>query len=406
MNETPRKYTFAEKIKSLGPGFLIVGGFIGPGTITSATKAGAGFGYTLLWTVIFSVIAVISFQEMSARMGVATRKDFGQNIVEAFSGKPLLRWTITVIIIGAGVVGTIAYCSGDLTGTALGLSALTGLPISTIAVAWGIVVLLITYCTKNVMKFLEKLIGICVAVMSALFVLTVIVAKPDLGELFSGVIPKIPTGAAMTCLSLVGTTVIPQFAFIHSASARDEWTVEEMPLAKFSTIASMIVGGIITGAVMITSATVMQGMTVENAIDMSVQLEPLLGSLAKPVLCIGMTAAGVSSSVLCPTLSCIVAASVLGWKQDKSDKRFLALGIATIVIGIAVILTGINPIAIIMTAQAFNAIFLPISVILLLYLCNRKIMGQFKNSVLANVVGIFVAVVALVLGGNSLLSMF
>jgi len=110
--------------------------------------------------------------------------------------------------------------------------------------------------------------------------------------------------------------------------------------------------------------------------------------------------------VLCPTLSCIVAASGLGWKQDKSDKRFLALGIATIIIGIAVILTGINPIVIIMTAQAFNAIFLPISVILLLYLCNRKTMGQFKNTKLANVVGIFVAAVALVLGMNSLLSMF
>lgn len=403
---SPKKYTFMEKLKSLGPGFLIVGGFIGPGTVTSATRAGASYGYALLWTVIFSVIAVISFQEMSARLGVVTRKDFGQNIVDAFKDRPVLRWLITIIVIGAGVVGTMAYMSGDLTGTALGLSALTGIPISTIAVTWGFVIIFITYFTKNVMKFLEKLISICVALMSLLFVLTVIVSKPDIGAILAGVVPTVPAGGIMTCMALIGTTVIPQFAFIHSASARDEWTIEELPLTRFSTVASMIVGGIITGAVMITAATVMLGMPVNNAVDMSVQLEPLLGSLAKPVLCIGLTAAGISSSVLCPTMSSIIAASMLGWGEDKFDRRYLIIGIATLIIGIAVILTGINPISIIMAAQIFNAIFLPVSVILLLLLCNRNVMGEHKNSMLANIVGICVAGVALVLGMSSLMSLF
>ena len=67
--ETKKTYTFKEKCKALGPGILVVGSFIGPGTITSATKAGATYGYSLLWTVIFSVIAVVVMQEMAARSG-------------------------------------------------------------------------------------------------------------------------------------------------------------------------------------------------------------------------------------------------------------------------------------------------------------------------------------------------
>lgn len=64
--EVKRTFTLKEKLAALGPGFLIVGSFIGPGTVTSSTKAGAGYGYELLWCIIFSVIAVIVMQGMAS----------------------------------------------------------------------------------------------------------------------------------------------------------------------------------------------------------------------------------------------------------------------------------------------------------------------------------------------------
>ena len=73
-SEIKRTFTLKEKLAALGPGFLIVGSFIGPGTVTSSTKAGAGYGYELLWCIIFSVIAVIVMQGMAARLGVVTQK--------------------------------------------------------------------------------------------------------------------------------------------------------------------------------------------------------------------------------------------------------------------------------------------------------------------------------------------
>ncbi|MGB5357196.1 MAG: divalent metal cation transporter, partial [Eudoraea sp.] len=51
--------------KNFGPGVLIAAAFIGPGTITACTIAGVNFQFTLLWTVLLSIIATIVLQEMS-----------------------------------------------------------------------------------------------------------------------------------------------------------------------------------------------------------------------------------------------------------------------------------------------------------------------------------------------------
>lgn len=78
MKDQKKTFTLKEKIAAMGPGFLIVGSFIGPGTVTSSTRAGAANGLTLFWCVLFSVIAVIVVQGMSARIGssVHSRRRF------------------------------------------------------------------------------------------------------------------------------------------------------------------------------------------------------------------------------------------------------------------------------------------------------------------------------------------
>ena len=82
METQKRKYTLAEKLKAIGPGAMVTASFIGPGTVTTATRAGAEFGYALLWTVIFSIIATIILQEMSARIGIITKGGLGEAILE------------------------------------------------------------------------------------------------------------------------------------------------------------------------------------------------------------------------------------------------------------------------------------------------------------------------------------
>lgn len=214
-----KKYTLKEKFKALGPGMLVVGSFIGPGTVTSATRSGANYGYKLLWCVVFSVIAVILMQGMAARLGIVTQTGLSENIVKDLKDKPLLKKLMITLVALAITLGGIAYMSGDLTGTAIGLSALSGIPSRVIAPIWGICILFISN-HKNAIKWLEKLLTVCVSVMAIIFVVTMFVVKPNIYDLAKGLVPIIPDGAIMTCVALIGTTVVPYNLFIHATSAR------------------------------------------------------------------------------------------------------------------------------------------------------------------------------------------
>ncbi|WP_277302183.1 Nramp family divalent metal transporter [Veillonella caviae] len=403
-----KEYTFKEKLKALGPGFLIVGSFIGPGTVTSSTRAGAEYGYTLLWCIIFSVIAVIVTQGMAARLGVVTQKGLAENLMLDFANQPIIR-NILVILVGIAItIGGFAYMGGDLTGTALGVSALTGIPVHTIAAIWGVCIIFLISGKGEAVKQLEKLLGACVLIMAIVFLITMIIVKPDLSIVFAGAIPIIPEGSLMTCLSLIGTTVVPYNMFLHAASAQRTWkTTAELPLVSFGTKIPMLIGGVVTAAILITSATVMLGMPVRNALDMAVQLEPTLGSFATPFMAVGLIAAGISSAVCTPLGVSYVLAGLFGWKTERSDKRFFYTNIAVLVTGITIAAIGFNPIALIMAAQAVNGIVLPVVVGVVVYLTSKySIMGEFKNSTIQTILGVLIFLISLYLGLSSVISLF
>ncbi|WP_337938101.1 Nramp family divalent metal transporter [Acidaminococcus timonensis] len=405
-----KQFTLREKLGALGPGFLIVGSFIGPGTVTSSTKAGADYGFQLFWCIIFSVIAVIVMQGMAARLGIVTQMGLAENLVKDFEDRPVLRNLLCGLVAVAITIGGFAYMSGDLTGTAIGISALTGISTRIIAPVWGLCILLLLSFAGDALKYLEKLLGACVIIMAVVFLVTMFVVKPDLSSLLAGCVPNIPKGGLMTCLSLIGTTVVPynMNMFLHAASAKRTWhSTDELPLCRFGTNVPMIIGGIVTGAIMVTAATVMLGMPVRNAMDMSVQLEPTLGVYAKPFMAIGLVAAGVSSAVCTPMGVSYVLAGLFGWQTNRSDKRYTITNFLVLITGIIIAGVGFNPIALIMTAQGVNGIVLPVVVGVTIYLtARRKVMGEFANSTLENVLGAAIFIISLILGISSVVSLF
>lgn len=403
-----KQFTLKEKLGALGPGFLIVGSFIGPGTVTSSTKAGADYGFQMFWCIIFSVIAVIVMQGMAARLGIVTQMGLAENLVKDFEDRPVLRNLLCGLVAVAITIGGFAYMSGDLTGTAIGISALTGISTRIIAPVWGLCILLLLSFAGDALKYLEKLLGACVIIMAVVFLVTMFVVKPDLSSLLAGCVPNIPKGGLMTCLSLIGTTVVPYNMFLHAASAKRTWhSTDEFPLCRFGTNVPMIIGGIVTGAIMVTAATVMLGMPVRNAMDMSVQLEPTLGVYAKPFMAIGLVAAGVSSAVCTPMGVSYVLAGLFGWQTNRSDKRYTITNFLVLITGIIIAGVGFNPIALIMTAQGVNGIVLPVVVGVTIYLtARRKVMGEFANSTLENVLGAAIFIISLILGISSVVSLF
>ena len=86
------------RLRSLGPGLLVAAAFIGPGTVTTASVAGASTGYALLWALVFSIFAVIILQEMSARLGIVSREGLGEALRTTFDN-PLIKALAVVLIV-------------------------------------------------------------------------------------------------------------------------------------------------------------------------------------------------------------------------------------------------------------------------------------------------------------------
>lgn len=118
---------------------------------------------------------------------------------------PLLRNILCGLVIIAITIGGLAYMGGDLTGTAMGASALTGVPTRIMAPILGVIVLIVLLFVGDAVKYLEKLLSVCVTLMAIVFLMTMLIVRPDFGELLRGCIPTVPKGGLMTCLSLIGT---------------------------------------------------------------------------------------------------------------------------------------------------------------------------------------------------------
>lgn len=398
------KYTWKDKIKAIGPGAVITASFIGPGTVASCTRAGADFGYALLWTVLFSTIATIVLQEMSARLGIVTQNGLGEAIANTFENSKLKK--ISVWLVGISIVSDCtAYITGDLAGTALGLSTLIEVKTNILAPIIGVVVLGLVY--KGSFKMLERLLTILVALMAIIFVTTMIITKPNLSEIFSGTfIPTIPEGSIFMVIAIIGTTIVPYNFFIHTASAKNTWkNPDELELSKWDIYFSISTGGLITAAILITSAVMMRGVMVKTAADLAIQLEPLLGKYAKYCLSLGIFAAGLSSAIATPLGASYTLAGLFGWKYDNSDNRFKITNIMIVLMGILGSGTGFNPISLILFSQFLNGIILPVVVIYLVYSTSqKKLLGEYRNNKIQSTIGWIVAVISLILGGSSLIS--
>lgn len=398
-------------LRSFGPGILVTAAFIGPGTVTTASRAGAQFGYALLWVVLFSVLAAIVLQEMSARLGLVTRQGLGEALRSTFT-HPVLRTASAALVIGAIAVGNGAYQMGNIAGASIGLEALTGLPHEYGAIATGLAALLMLglggYLT------IERLLIVLVALMSVLFIVTAMVARPDVGEVLLGLLsPRMPAGSTTTVIALLGTTVVPYNLFLHASSVREKWG-RSVPLdralreSRLDTTVAVGIGGIITAAILVTAAAVFEpGREIKSLADMAHQLKPLLGGAANTCVAAGLTAAGLTSAVTAPLAAAYATAGVLGWKDGLKSRRFRAVWAVIVIAGTLLAVLGRKPLEVIMFAQVANGILLPVMAIFLIIVMNRTaLLGEHRNRIASNVVGIAVVLIAAGLGVMKIVKLF
>lgn len=399
--------------KNIGPGTLIAAAFIGPGTVTLCTLAGVNFGLNLLWAMLLSILATIVLQEMAARLGIISQKGLSQVIRNEIK-TPFLRTLITILILSAIVVGNASYEAGNISGGILGLETLFGnhniilgsIKLNAMSLVIGVIAFILLYIGNY--KFLERALITLVIIMSLSFIITAIITKPNILELIKGLfIPKFPEKSLLTIIGLIGTTVVPYNLFLHAALVKERWkSTTDLKHAKKDTIISITLGGLVSMAIIISAAS-LQNTTITNGADLAKSLAPLYGDFSKYFIAIGLFAAGITSAITAPLAAAYVVKECLGWQGGLKTKKFRAVWLFILLLGVLFSSIGIKPIEIIKFAQVANGILLPIIACVLLWIMNKSsVLGMYKNSLLQNILGFTILSVSVFLGLKSILKVF
>ena len=406
---------FLTRIKNVGPGALVAAAFIGPGTVTSCSISGATAGYTLLWAMLLSVISVIIMQSMAARLGIVSGMGLGEALRTKFTSTGA-RVLISILVIAAVFVGNIAYETGNLTGSILGIQAAipaadSGTVKIVLALILGIIAFVLLYSGSY--QRVENFLTALVVLMGVIFLICAFAAKPDWGAVFNGLFGfRVPDGGDwMTVAALMGTTVVPYNIYLHAASASTKWgNVDDkddaLANSRFDSVLSIGLGGIISMAIIVCAAATIHatGGTIASGADMAKALSPLLGSWATVIFGIGLFAAGITSTLTAPLAAAFASSGILGWGEDMKNNRFKIFWIIVLAFGIFATCTlGASPTEIILFAQAANALLLPITGILLLIVSNdEKILKEYKNKTWFNVLVVLVIAVFLFIAARNM----
>lgn len=383
-----------------GPGMMVSAAFIGPGTVTACTLAGANFGFALLWALVFATITTIILQSFAIRIALVTQLGLAEAMLKSVAS-PIIRALAALLLISALVLGNAAYEAGNMSGAALGLEAINGGPL-----AFGIAPIIITIAlfaaamlVFSKPKWIENILILLVMLMSAAFLLTFLLIRPDVGALLQGFVPSIPDGGLMTAIALIGTTIVPYNLFLHAASVRERWDKEQLPEAQLDNTISIGIGGLVSMTILATAAASLfgSGKTIENAVDMAQQLTPLFGSMATVTLGAGLFAAGLTSAITAPLATGYIVQEI--FKSSNSRRPFQIGALIVILSGTSAALLGYRPVELIFVAQIANGLLLPIIAIFLLRLANnKKLLGQYANGLKANILGAAILLITTALG--------
>jgi Mn2+/Fe2+ NRAMP family transporter len=395
------RYRVLAFLAVLGPGFITANVDNDPGGILTYSQAGAKFGYSLLWTLIPTTIALIVVQEMAARMGVATGKGLSDLIREEFG----LRMTFfTMMVLALADLGNIiAEFAGIASGMGVfGVSKYIAVPIGA-ALVWIVIV-------KGSYKPVERTL-ILFSLIYFTYPISAFLAHPDWKTaLWKTLVPEFRREPEYITLivGLIGTTITPWMQFYLQASIVEKGvTRKEYRLARWDVVLGCVVTDVIAFFIVVACAATLfrsgHGQ-INDAAEAAVALEPFAGRFATLLFGVGLVNASLLSAAILPLATAYNVCEGLGFESGV-DRRFgdapifYTLYTLLILMGAGCVLIPRLPLLkMILLSQVANGILIPFVLIFMLLLVNRKnLMGTMRNRVAANVIAASTSVVMIVL---------
>ncbi len=371
----------------IGPGIITANVDNDAGGITTYSVAGAQYGYSLLWMLMLTTVALIIVQEMSARLGVVT----GQGLSSLIREQMGVRWT--AVIIGILLFANLANTVSEFAGVAasmeiFGISKYISVPL----VALGVWLLIV----KGSYKPVERVFLVASAIYLA-YVASGFMANPPWGEVLRATVTptfSFDPGYVALFITVIGTTIAPWMQFYQQSSIADKGLkAEELGYERVDTIVGSLLTDIVGAFIMIACAATLfvHSQPINTAADAAIALRPLAGPYAATLFALGLLNASVFSAAILPLSTAYAACEAFGWESAVSrswDEAPIFFGIYTafIVLGAGIILLPIpSLIQAMLASQTLNGVLLPIILIVMLKLINdKRLMGNYVNGRILN----------------------
>lgn len=367
----------------MGPGIITANVDNDATGIATYSVAGAHFGYSLLWVLIPTTIALTVIQEMIGRMGVITGKGLSDLIRENYGIRST--FFVMVVLLFANLGTTVGNFSGWAASMEiLGLSKYLMVPLGALSI-WILV-------TRGGYRIFEKiLLTACLLYFG--YVISGFMAKPDWTEVFKGTFfPEVRWDFEYIFLSIaiIGTTITPWMQFYLQGSIADKGIrKEDYNLSRLDVIIGCSMTDLIAFFIIVTCAVTLfdNRIRINEASEAALALKPLAGPYASFLFAICLANGSLLGAIIVPLSAAYCICEAMGWERGinktfKEAPQFMWIYTLLIVIPAFLVLIPDVPLVILMVLASFlNGILLPIVLVYAISLVNNKnIMGDYINS--------------------------
>ena len=389
----------------LGPGFITANVDNDSGGILTYSQAGAQYGYTLLWTIIPITIALIVVQEMCARMGVVTGKGLSDLIREEFGLRLTFVLMVLLVVVNyTNVVTEFIGIAGSL--HLFHVTKFLSVPICALLV-WFMVV-------KGNYQSTEKIFLIASVVYIA-YIFAGVLSQPSWHDALLATVKPPPSTLLRRkdyiymAIGIVGTTIAPWMQFyLQSSIVEKGIRVKDYAASRLDVIVGSIFTDLVAWFIIVACAATLfvHGMgAIQVASDAADAMRPLAGDYAFILFAFGLFNASLFAASILPISTAYTVCEGMGFESgvDKSFKQapFFYWLYTLLIAGGAVtvlILPDAQLINFAILSQVLNGVLLPVVIILMLMLINRKdLMGEYKNSKLWNVIAWTTSIIVIAL---------
>ncbi|MCU7492214.1 MAG: Nramp family divalent metal transporter [Bacteroidota bacterium] len=389
---------FRKIFKKLGPGLITGASDDDPSGIATYSQIGAHFGFSMLWTILLSYPLMGAIQEISARIGRVTGRGIAGNIRKYYS-----RW-LAFLIVGLMVTANIINIGADIAAMGSSLKLLIGGP----ALLYSAVFSLISIYLQIFIpysKYVRYLKWLTMSLFA--YIITVMIVKVPWGTtIFNTFIPNFSLNPVYltSLIAVLGTTISPYLFFWQASQEVEEIKTKDEDEAlkkapeqaqgqikriKIDTYIGMAFSNLVSYFIILASAVTLHlkhVTEINTAADAAAALKPLAGEFSFLLFSAGIIGTGLLAIPVLAGSAAYAVGEAFRWKigleqKPRRARNFYSVLALSIILGLAIDFTPINPIKALFWAAVINGITAgPVMIMLMLMSANKKVMGDFTIS--------------------------